>query len=157
MDKLNLQKLNDEDIALFKKWLYLDYVKKWYEHPLSWIDEMEKRHAEFCWIHHYIVTYGNAKIGFCQFYAYGQSGEDWNGNIPLDGTYSIDYLIGESAYLHRGIGTAIVKNLIQAIHAEPKAKRIIVKPDLANAASCNTLLSAGFAYDEVNALYLFTY
>ncbi|MEM1484687.1 GNAT family N-acetyltransferase [Oscillospiraceae bacterium PP1C4] len=155
MEKLRLRLLNDEDVELFAKWVQKDHVAKWYEQPMDWIDEINKRHSEFNWLHHYIVAYDDKDIGFCQYYEYKQSGEEWHGDIEINGTYSIDYLIGDTEYLRKGFGKAIVKKLMEMIIAEPNAERIIVEPDPDNAASCNTLLSAGFKYDEANKLYLF--
>lgn len=157
MEDLKLRKLNDDDIELFEKWVNQDYVLKWYEHPEAWIDEIQKRQNEFSWVNHFIVTYNNKDIGFCQYYDYKMSKEDWHGDITLDGTYSIDYMIGESEYLKRGFGTRIVSELISDIRSMTNAKRIIVLPEAENSASCNTLISAGFKYDEDNKLYLFCY
>lgn len=36
------------------------------------------------------------------------------------------------------------------------AERIIVQPEKENHASCNTLLAAGYVYDEENELYIVT-
>jgi hypothetical protein len=38
-------------------------------------------------------------IGFCQYYLCAQADEDDYNIFPKDGTYSIDYLIGEIEYL----------------------------------------------------------
>ena len=45
--KLKLRILEDNDVTLFKKWVYQDYIAKWYEHPLDWIDEIENRQGKF--------------------------------------------------------------------------------------------------------------
>ena len=102
---------------------------------------------------HFIVVCDGKDIGFCQCYEYKLSGEDWHGDIELDGTYSIDYMIGARDYLKKGIGTKIINLLVKHLFETTSAKRIIVQPDEDNKASCNTLLSAGFTYDEENELY----
>lgn len=91
-------------------------------------------------------------MGFCQYYRYQLGGENWHGSLPLAGTYSIDYLIGESEYLGKGLGRAMVGQLMGRIRKEPE---VIVQPDPRNRASCGLLLSAGFTYDEKNKLFLF--
>jgi len=152
--KLKLRILEDNDIALFKKWVYQDYIAKWYQQPLDWIDEIENRKGKFNWIHHLIVMFDEKDIGFCQFYEYKKGGENWHGEIELEGTYSIDYMIGDRDFLNKGLGIDIVKSLIKAIDAMPNAKRIIAQPEPNNMASCRTLLSAGFIYDTKNQLYI---
>lgn len=93
-------------------------------------------------------------MGFCQYYPYWKSGEDWHGNIPAEGTYSIDYLIGEVENLQKGYAGAAVRLMGELIAKEKDAKRIIVQPETDNHASRNTLLSAGYSYDMANGLFL---
>lgn len=154
MNNLRLRQLCDEDVPLFKKWLYLPHVAVWYHDPLDWIDEVEKRTAEFSFLHHFVLEVNGKLIGFCQFYEYRHSGEDWHGNIEIDGTYSIDYLIGDTDYLGKGFGKAIIQALIEKIKTQVSAKRIIVQPEPENKASCNTLLSCGFSFDKNNEIYI---
>ena len=154
MKELKLREFRDEDILLFKKWLYSQHVLKWYEEPLDWIKEVEKRNSDFSWIHHYIVEYNHRPIGFCQYYEYCNSGEEWHGDIEMDGTYSIDYLIGDSEYLKKGIGKSIIKELFNIVSSIPTAKRIIVQPDPENVPSCKVLLSSGFKFDESREIYI---
>ena len=93
-------------------------------------------------------------IGFCQYYEYRHSGEDWHGNTDINGTYSIDYLIGDTEYIGKGFGKNIIQLLIKEIKLHKYAKRIIVQPEQENKASCNTLLSCGFSFDTVNEIYI---
>ncbi|MEG0505689.1 MAG: GNAT family N-acetyltransferase, partial [Raoultibacter sp.] len=109
---------------------------------------------EFSFLQHFIVEVENRSIGFCQIYEYHHSSETWHGNTEIDGTYSIDYLIGDTDYLGKGYGTAIINALIEKIRLEPSAKRIIVQPEPENKASCNTLLSCGFSFDTSNEIYV---
>lgn len=154
MQELLLRELYDEDIPLFKKWLYLTHVAEWYHDPLDWIDEVEKRNSDFIWLHHFIVEVDGKPIGFCQYYEYCNSGEVWNGNTEIEGTYSIDYMIGDTSFLRMGIGKAIIKQLIELIKSCENAKRIIVQPEPENKPSCNTLLSNGFYFDKINEIYI---
>jgi hypothetical protein len=48
MDKtIKFRTFNDDDIDLFKKWLYTPHVAKWYHEPTDWVDEIEKRSSDF--------------------------------------------------------------------------------------------------------------
>jgi len=152
-DKLRLREMVDSDIILFKKWLYENHVSRWYSDPLAWIHEIENRHDEFFWIHHFIVMLDHKDIGFCQFYEYKHGRESWHGDVEMEGTYSIDYLIGEKNCLSIGLGKEIIQLLTKTIFNLPDGKRIIVQPDPDNEASCNALLSAGYKYDHQNKLY----
>ena len=148
------REFNDTDINLFSIWLHKDYVQKWYNDPEDWLNEV--RSDEFSFIHHFIVEENDCPIGFCQYYDYAIPGEDWHGSFDIKDTYSIDYLIGEEAFLRKGYGTRIIEKLIQLIFGETNAQKIIVQPDEDNVASRNTLLSAGFILDEENNIFVIT-
>ena len=53
-----------------------------------------------------------------------------------------------------GYGKAIIRELVKKIKSQKNAKYIIVQPELDNKPSCNTLLSSGFHFDEVNQLFI---
>jgi RimJ/RimL family protein N-acetyltransferase len=153
-NKITLRKLENEDLDLFKKWVYAPHVAKWYEEPLSWIDEIEKRKGEFNWIHHFIAEFNGIPVGFCQYYEYKMSGETWHGEAEVEGAYSIDYMIGDPNFLGRGLSKTIVKELIAKIRLHPNAKRVIVQPEPENVRSCGLLLSSGFRFDTRNEIYV---
>lgn len=152
---INLREMSVEDLSLFKKWLYLPHVAKWYHDPLDWIEEVENQENDFNWIHHLIVEYKERPIGFCQYYACKDSNELWEGYTKLGGSYSIDYMIGETAYLGKGFGKEIVEALIKKVRFHNDAKRIVVQPEPENKASCGILLSCGFVFDVEKEMYLF--
>lgn len=151
---IKLRQFEDKDIDTFRKWLYLPHVAKWYHEPEDWMDEVKQRKDKYSFVNHFIVEYDIKPIGFCQYYEYIKGGETWHGDIATDGTYSIDYLIGESEYLGRKLGTKIINALCELIKKHDNVKRIIVQPESENKASCGVLLSCGFKYDESNALFI---
>ena len=151
---ITLRHMELEDLPLFKTWVYLPHVAKWYLEPLDWIDEIEKQNGEFHWIHHFIAEYEGTPIGFCQYYACEDSDELWEGYTRLGGSYSIDYMIGETDFLRKGFGKEIILSLIEKVTSHQDAKRIVVQPDQDNKASCNVLLSCGFEFDLEKEIYV---
>lgn len=151
---IKIRALHDHDVDLFAKWLYTPHVARWYHEPEDWLNEIKNRHSEFSWVHHFIVESNDKPIGFCQYYEYKNGGETWHGDIDMEGTYSIDYMIGEANYLGKGLGKQIIKSLIDKISLCDNAKRIIVQPEPENMKSCGTLLSCDFTFDEQNELYV---
>lgn len=151
---IKLKPFTDDNMPLYIQWLNNDYIKKWYSPIEAWIDEVSKRGNEYSWIQHYIIYADETPIGFCQFYPYWKSGENWNGNIPAKESYSIDYLIGNVEYLRKGCASEALKLLNSIIFACSDAKRIIVQPEKDNYASQKTLLSAGYSYDDDNEIFI---
>ncbi len=150
---LKLKPIEDEDIPLFEKWLYKEYILKWYHEPEEWIKEIRQRDAEFSFLSHFIVLDGDKPFAFCQYYDCYNAQEEWYA-VDLPGEkYSIDYLIGDESYLGKGYGKAIVKALVEKIKSYPTAKSIVVQPEEGNIPSAKSLLANGFEYDEKNEYY----
>ncbi len=154
MNLLELRKIQDDDIPLMRHWLYKDYIIKWYQDPEEWIKEIIQRDNEFKFLNHFIVLYEDKPIGFCQYYKCSDAEEDWYGEIPLEGTYSIDYLVGEEEYLGKGFGKAIIELLVNTIFSIDEAERVIVQPDEGNLPSVNSLVTNGFSFDKKNHLHI---
>lgn len=150
---LNLRKFEDKDIETFERWLKKEHAK-WFGNPQDWIKEVKGRKGEFSFVNHFIAEENGYAFGFCQYYIYNQGGESWHGNISENGTYSIDYLIGEEDFLGKGYGKEMVRLLCDKAFNMSVCKRIIVNPELENALSCKTLLANGFEYDKENSLFI---
>jgi len=149
-----LRAFTDKDLPLYSSWLDSDHVKQWYSPVEDWLAEMRERDTTYSWIRHYIICADDTPIGFCQYYPYWKSGEEWNGSIPANGTYSIDYLIGDVRFLRKGCAGKALQLLHAQIFAQSDAQRIIVQPDEDNQASRKTLLSVGYVYDAKNDVFL---
>lgn len=150
---LHLRQIEDGDIPLLNKWLHKLYILNWYEDPEVWLDEIRQRNGVCGFIHHFVVMTGSQSIGFCQYYDCYEAGEDWYSVHSANETYSIDYLIGEEAYLRQGYGRQIICLLVDMIRGNTQGKEIIVNPEEENLASCKALVSCGFEYDQAAACY----
>jgi len=155
MRKIALRPIKDEDIILVTTWLKKEYILKWYHHPEDWLTEINNRNGIYSWIHHFIVMDENTPIGFCQYYDCFNANdiEDWYKITEKNHTFSIDYLIGNEAYLGKGYGKAIVSLLTDTIKEKEEGKQIIVQPDKENIPSIKALLSNGYIYDEEKDYY----
>lgn len=80
--------------------------------------------------------------------------EDWYKVEKRGDTFSIDYLIGNEAYLGKGYGKALVKLLTETIRKNERAKRIIVQPEKENGPSNHVLLANGYVFDEQKDYYV---
>jgi RimJ/RimL family protein N-acetyltransferase len=151
-NKINLRPFLDNDIPLMEKWLSVPHVAKWYLYPDHWLRELHERNGEFAFITHFIAELESVPIGFCQYYDchYAQAHEIWNDTWHIGEhkgeVFSLDYLIGEAEYLHRGFGKAILIKLLKKLR-ETTAKTIIVQPDKENTASRRLLESCGFQHN----------
>lgn len=147
---LEFRLLGDDDIPLVEMWLNKEHVKRWYEIPhlgvsiSDWMYELKERHGTFKWLTRLIVLWEGRPIGLCQYYKCVDSEEDF-GPLPLTGSYGIDYLIGEEAYLRKGPGKIMVASLLDKLFSFPDAQRVTAGIDQENKAPERTLLSCGFS------------
>ncbi len=153
-NKISFRPFQDKDVALFTSWLHKDYIMKWYRDPGDWVTEINGRHDEYAWIHHFMVMDCETPIGFCQYYdCYDAKDlEDWY-TVTKRGTYSIDYLIGNEEYLGKGYGKEIIRALTGHIKDTEDAREIVVQPDEDNDASTGVLLANGYVYDKQRKYY----
>lgn len=153
---LILRSFTDTDLALYTRWLAQAHVRRWFAPTEDWLAEINARKDTFAFIRHFMILLDGTPIGFCQYYPYELGGEDWHGSVPLQGTYSIDYLIGETACLRKGYGAEAIRLLVEDIFSIPQAERIIVQPEAENEASRRALQRAGFVFDPANQLFILT-
>ncbi len=152
---LELRALCDGDIPLVEVWLGKEHVKRWYEIPHmgvtidDWLHEIREHDGEFRWITYLIATVQGRPIGLCQYYKCEDSADEDFGTLPIKGSYGIDYLIGEEAYLKKGFGKGIITLLIDTIFSFEAAQRITADIDGNNQASHYSLLSCGFTLLDV--------
>ena len=157
-DGIVLKPLLPEDIPLFEKWLCKEYIYRWLcpdgeEQKESWLEEVKNPDGKYDFIEHFIVYYHDRKIGYglcadCYFLKdHREEGHDFEelyGDVcEMNHTFEIGYLIGEEAFLGKGIGKSIIRKREEKIR-ERGGREISADPDEANMASVKALLSNGF-------------
>lgn len=146
---LELRPLDDQDVSLVETWLHKEHVKKWYKIPHmgvtidDWMSEINQRNGEFKWLTYLIAMWEGRPIGLCQYYKCEDSDEDF-GALTVAGSYGIDYLIGEEAFLGKGLGKGMITLLVKKIFSFADAQRVTADIDSENQASAKALLSCGF-------------
>ncbi|PKL25727.1 MAG: GNAT family N-acetyltransferase [Spirochaetae bacterium HGW-Spirochaetae-3] len=152
-ERLTLTPFTDDDMPTMRAWLRKERVLRWYTEPDEWVRELEERDGEFSFIQHFMARLGGRAVGFGQYYACADSGEADYAAYPSAGSYSIDYMLGEDDCVGRGLGSALVGELVAAVLALPEAALIVVKPDEGNAASRACLTANGFSLDERTGVF----
>jgi len=159
---LEFRLLDDSDIPLVERWLNKEHVKRCYEIPhlevtiSDWMTEIKERYGQYQWLTHLIVVWQGCPIGLCQYYKCVDSLDEDFGTLPLTGLYGIDYLIGEEAYIGKGLGKRMIKELVNKIFSFQDAQIVTAHIDRNNKASENALLSCGFRllYAESSRYFL---
>jgi RimJ/RimL family protein N-acetyltransferase len=124
VDKITFRKLQEADLPLMHKWLNTPHVSQW------WVED-GKRNLIIAYeeiIKHYVprirgsdptncyaVIYGEALVAFIQSALVGDNPQ-YKEILGLGGdTAGIDIFIGEEGYVHKGLGSLIIKVFLKDI------------------------------------------
>ena len=142
----------DADIEMMQRWLRQAHVQQWWKDP-SAPDKVEEEHRDRVrgkdLTELLIIGWHGRDIGLIQRYRLDDEPE-WARAIAGSGlTFphgaGIDYAIGESALIGRGLGTAVVQAFSAEVFAVyPDVEVIVVTPQAGNRASCRVLEKAGY-------------
>jgi aminoglycoside 6'-N-acetyltransferase len=157
VDEIELRPLTRADYGLLSEWLAQAHVARWWHHETSAahieadfgavIDGNEAGEV-------FIASTGGRPFGLIQRYAYADYPEYLEEvsrvvEVP-DGAVSMDYFVGESSLLNRGLGSSMVRALLDRTWQTQKghdgyerATAVIIPVVVANTASWRTLENAG--------------
>ncbi|WP_085833781.1 GNAT family N-acetyltransferase [Clostridium merdae] len=150
---ISLRSVKKSDLLAIEVWLNKDYIQKWYGEPEEWLFEIRNDNGKFEWLNHYIVLYDAMPIGFCQYYDCSKTPQGFEWDNEPQGTFCIDYLIGEEPFLKKGLGSIIVQQLCQLICTLERPVQIVADPVPENFDSIKLLKRNGFVLDSATGLY----
>lgn len=156
-DKLVVRTLENQDASLLAKWLSNPEILQYYEGRDCPFDEqlvIEKYLNRGDKVTGCIVEYETVQIGYIQYYLiddeerqeYGYS--DINENI-----YGIDQFIGETKYWNKGIGTKLVKSMVEYLLKEKNVDKVIMDPQCWNHRAIACYEKCGFVKKKLLPLH----
>jgi aminoglycoside 6'-N-acetyltransferase len=151
-DVVSIRPLRDtlDDYELLLRWLTNPQVLEWYEgrDQVFTLERLQREWAPAAQIAEHvwpcIAEYGGRPVGYIQYVW----AEPYAKEYQLDGdasrTWAIDLFVGEPDLWGRGIGTSMMRLMIDHIIAEADADRIVIDPRLDNARAVHVYESIGF-------------
>jgi aminoglycoside 6'-N-acetyltransferase len=147
---LTVRPLATTDFPLLHSWFAAPHVACWYrkeanlspeEIVAKYAPRIEGREP----VQPFLILYGTIPIGYIQIYMIDDVGA-YPGAVPAGtGVAGLDLFIGEKTYLHRGIGSAVLRYVLRSIvFAELGATACLVDPDTANVTAVRTYEKVGF-------------
>lgn len=143
-----------EDFKLYLKWMSDPGTKKYYggvrqQYTYEIIAEKYQEHlAEK--VQPCIIEYEHTPVGYCQFYVvhpndYEVPEEQYFAFVdPKDLVYGIDLFLGTEQYRNRGIGTACLKLLMDALFKRYGADALMIDPKTHNQRAIRCYHKCGF-------------
>lgn len=149
---ITFQSLKKKHLPLLCRWLNTSHVNEWYGEQRSWtLEDVEKKYLPrfhnttskpiFC----FIICQNEDPIGFIQYYnAYDYLRDQ---DLKIDALPSnlaaLDFYIGESNALGRGLGSKILQQFLTS-HIKPHYTACLVDPALHNSKAIHVYEKAGF-------------
>lgn len=137
------------DLTDVTRWRQSEHVRRWWAsegEPTA--DRVEERYAPcidgLTPTRMWVVEVNGRSVGFLQDYRVGDY-PDYALLGPDPESIGVDYLIGDPAWVGRGLGTRMLWAwMLRARHRLPDATTYFAAPDHRNAASLRVLAKAGF-------------
>ncbi len=149
--QINFRNLQPTDFPLLHQWLNTSYVARWWtKKPVSLEEVIEDYSAYLDGsdpIDVFLIMYNTLPIGQIQTYRLTDYPE-WHHIIsPAEVSAGVDILIGHPDYIHRGLGSFVIKKFIEEIiFAREGIEGCIIDPDPDNKSAIRAYEKAGFKY-----------
>lgn len=145
---LAVRALEESDAELLVHWLSDPRVLEFYEgrdRPLTMETVKEQFYDRSIEIDPCIVQYQGKDIGYIQFYPIGdEEKEEYGYSDFAENIYGMDQFIGEPDYWNRGIGTELVRSMVDYLIREKRAGKIVMDPQTWNARALKVYEKCGF-------------
>jgi aminoglycoside 6'-N-acetyltransferase len=152
--KITFRRLKETDLPLLHQWFNTPHVSEWWE-----VEGERKPSLELVKKHYsprilgnervdvYLIIYDDKPIGMVQSYKLDDEPAE-KANFGLDRNCAgIDMLIGKKDYVHRGLGSGIIREFLkEIIFKEYDVDCCIVDPYVKNEIAITAYKKAGFKY-----------
>lgn len=149
-DPVILRLLTEDDLPMLHGWLNQPHIVKWWggEDQRPSLAEVlaEYRPSEMVKkrVTPYIVMLGIEPIGYAQSYVALGSGDGWWEDETDPGVRGIDQSLANPAHLNKGLGTKMVRALVEQLFADPAVTTIQTDPAPHNHRAIRCYEKAGF-------------
>jgi aminoglycoside 6'-N-acetyltransferase len=134
--RFHFRPLTESDLPLLERWLAMPHVKQfWDDGP--WL-EVRAKYLERIGsdaVRQFIVLLEGAPIGYAQWY---------EASLSDPTTIGIDQFIGEPDLIGQGVGTELVRALLDTILVDQRVRRVVVDPAAENRRAIRCYEKVGF-------------
>ncbi|HWC23077.1 MAG TPA: GNAT family N-acetyltransferase [Flexivirga sp.] len=145
--RVGLRPMLHSDLHDVLRWRHADHVRRWFGPPPTWQDVVDRYGPRIDGrqpTRMSVIEANGRSVGFIQDYLVRDHPE-YAVLTPDPNAIGGDYLIGEPAWVGRGIGTRLIWTWLAGLPAQyPGTKTVFVSPDHRNAASLRILAKTGF-------------
>jgi AacA4 family aminoglycoside N(6')-acetyltransferase len=154
---VSLRLMTEHDLPMLHDWLNRPHIVEWWggEEARPTLDEVREHYLPRVMAEEsvtpYIAMLGTEPIGYAQSYVALGSGDGWWEHETDPGVRGIDQSLANPEQLNRGLGTKLVRTLVELLFSDPSVTKIQTDPAPNNQRAIRCYEKAGFVQQNVIA------
>ena len=145
---LSLRPMTEQDLAMLHEWLHRPHILTWWGGDKPSLAEVRAEYLPHIQglgsVTPYIVMLGSRPIGYAQSYVAMGSGDGWWEDETDPGVRGIDQSIAEPELLGQGLGTQLVRTLVEHLFQDASVTKVQTDPSPMNLRAVRCYQKAGF-------------
>ena len=152
---VTLRRMNEHDLPMLHDWLNRPHTVEWWggEAERPTLEEVRKHYLPRVMakesVTPYIAMMGEEPVGFAQSYIALGSSDGWWKNETDPGVRGIDQFLANPTQLNKGLGTKLVRALVEHLFENPAVTAIQTDPAPNNHRAIRCYEKAGFVQQGV--------
>ncbi len=150
-EKLAFRPLAMDDLGLLHRWFNASHARRWFGKGRSFesvVDEYAPDIAGKTPIHPFLISYAEKPIGWASWECFGDTPHFMRTyGVDDPDAVNCDVLIGESEFVHRGLGAPLLRRFLREIvFSNPRYTSCIIDPEEDNSIAIRAYEKAGFRF-----------
>jgi AacA4 family aminoglycoside N(6')-acetyltransferase len=151
---VTLRLMTEHDLPMLHNWLNRPHIVEWWggEEERPTLDEVLEHYLPRVLakesVTPYIVMLDNEPIGYAQSYIALGSEDGWWAEETDPGVRGIDQTLANPTQLNKGLGTMLVRALVDLLFADPSVTKIQTDPAPSNLRAIRCYEKAGFVQEK---------
>jgi aminoglycoside 6'-N-acetyltransferase Ib len=145
---VSLRLTTEHDLPLLHDWLNRPHIVEWWGGERPSLEDVRAHYMPRVLaterVTPYIAMLGDFPFAYAQSYAAMGSGGGWWENETDPGVRGIDQSIGEANLLGQGLGTKLVRTLVETLFQDPSVTKVQTDPAPTNLRAIRCYQKAGF-------------
>ncbi|MDF3737010.1 AacA4 family aminoglycoside N(6')-acetyltransferase [Enterobacter hormaechei] len=152
---ITLRLMTERDLPMLHDWLNRPHIVEWWggdeERPT--LDEVLEHYLPRAMAEEsvtpYIAMLGEEPMGYAQSYVALGSGDGWWEDETDPGVRGIDQSLADPTQLNKGLGTRLVRALVELLFSDPTVTKIQTDPTPNNHRAIRCYEKAGFVREKI--------
>lgn len=150
-----LRLMTESDLPMLHAWLNRPHIVEWWggEDKRPTLGKVLEHYSPRVLAEQAVVPYiamlDDEPIGYAQSYTALGSGDGWWEDETDPGVRGIDQSLANPSQLNKGLGTTLVRSLVELLFSDPAVSKIQTDPSPNNHRAIRCYEKAGFAQDKI--------